>query len=292
MGRPRLNALFASLDQPEIRATEVVQCPACSMIYAYPMPDFPPEILARMYSQGYFQDYTPRWHRIRNVENPRRRFRKAQAALGRPVKRYLEVGAGEGFGLEAARSMGWEVHGQDISAQFAEQVQKRLGITLKLGVLTADSYPKGHFDFIYMDSVLEHVGDPILFMEVLKGYLAPGGVLYAVLPNEDSLPNLLKDSVHKLAGTGRTTRICPFDDSYHLLGFSPKSIRFLARRMDLDLVWLSCRGSYMHIEKFRGRGGLLRYAARRLMGLVYLACDGLDNGINLEVLFRAKGGAG
>ncbi len=288
MGIPRLNPLFSALEQPEIRESRVVQCLCCSLIYAYPMPNFPVEILARMYSQGYFQEYTPKWHRIRNVENPRRRFQKALDALGRPVQRYLEVGAGEGYGLEVAREMGWEVFGQDISLQFAEQVKKRLGITLQLGILNSETYPKGHFDFIYMDSVLEHVSDPINFMEILKGYLAPGGVLYVVLPNEDSLPNFFKDSLFKLFGSKYTSRICPFDDSYHLLGFSPRSIRFLAKQIDLDILWLSCRSSFMHIEKFRYGGGLLKYTLRRIIGLIYLACDCLDDGINLEVLFRDK----
>lgn len=287
MGAPRLNALFAGMGQPEIARTRVVQCRDCRMIYAYPMPDFPKEILDRMYSTGYFQDYTPRWHRIRNVENPRRRFARAQAALRRPVKRYLEVGAGEGWGLEAALKMGWEVHGQDFSLEFVAQVKKRLGIEMKAGLLTQDSYPAGHFDFIYMDSVLEHVADPLAFMDILKGYLAPGGVLYVVLPNEDSLPNLLKDAALRLKGSPHTTRICPFDDSYHLLGFSKASVRFLAGKMGLELVWQSARGSYMHIEKFRRQDDSLpRYAARRLFGLVYWACDALNDGINLEALFR------
>jgi SAM-dependent methyltransferase len=251
------------------------------------MPYFAKETLDKMYSTGYFQDYTPAWHRIRNVDNPKRRFRRAQAALGRPVGRYLEVGAGQGYGLEAALKMGWEVHGQDFSAEFVAQVRQRLGLDLLSGLLNKESFPAGHFDFIYMDSVLEHVADPLAFMDILKGYLAPGGVLYVVMPNENSLPNLLKDAVFRLMGSRRTTRICPFEDSYHLLGFSKASVRFLAAKTGLELVWQSCRGSYMHIEKFRRpQDGLAKYAARRLAGLVYLACDGLDDGLNLEALFR------
>jgi SAM-dependent methyltransferase len=289
LGYPRVNALFASLELPEIGRTGVAQCERCLMIYAYPMPHFSPQTLARMYSHGYFQDYTEEWHRIRNVENPMRRFRRAQEALGRPVKRYLEVGAGQGFGLEAARRMGWDVHGQDISAEFAAAIKQRLGIDIHLGPLEESSYPKGHFDFIYMDSVLEHVGDPIAFMETLKGLLAPGGVLYAVLPNEDSLPNFLKDSLYRLLRRRLTSRLCPFDDSYHLLGFSKPSARFLSKRMGMPIAYMSCGRSYMHIEKFKRVGeGASKRLARRALGLVYLACDLMDEGINLEIIFKAE----
>lgn len=50
-----------------------------------------------------------------------------------------------------------------------------------------DYQPDRKFDVILMGFVLEHVEDPELILNKYKKYLAPGGVIFAAVPNYESL---------------------------------------------------------------------------------------------------------
>lgn len=283
-GRPRLSALFKDLQLKEIDESLVVGCKQCGLVYVSPMPNFQPALLKRMYVNGYFAEYTPSWERIRSKKNPRRRLLLSQKYAKRPIRKFLEVGCGVGYGLEAALRLQWSVVAQDVSPDFAAVVKKRLGIEVHVGPLLKDSFPTEHFDIIYMDSVLEHVPEPLEFMKKILGFLAPGGVLYLVLPNERSLANTLKDACYKLLGTSKTSRIAPYVEPYHVVGYSKPAVQELAKRFSLEMPYLECRRSYRHLEQYTVNDGWVKYLFRRLLGLFYLFTDLVDQGINLEVM--------
>jgi len=287
LGIPRRDAIFGTMPDEGLAEIRVVECRACGCIYAYPMPDFNKALFDRMYSEGFFPQITKRWRTIRNELNPRRRFAAAQHQMTRPIKRYLDVGCGEGQALEQAKKAGYEVYAQDISALFARTVKKNTGITVDTREISKGSYQSDFFDLIYMDSVLEHVQNPREFLETITGFLAPGGVLYLIVPNEKSLMNHLKNTAYRLTGKPHTAMISPFKKPYHLVGFSRKSMRFLAHALSLRVVSLTCDKSYLHIDQvvYSGFKAKLPYRLlRKIAGLVYLFSDVVGMGSNLEAI--------
>jgi 2-polyprenyl-3-methyl-5-hydroxy-6-metoxy-1,4-benzoquinol methylase len=57
---------------------------------------------------------------------------------------------------------------------------------------------ENYFDFIYVDSVVEHVLNPVEYLTKIKSLLRPGGVIYIGIPNEDCLSNSIRKLIFKL----------------------------------------------------------------------------------------------
>ena len=291
IGRPRkVDDLFKSLNNPDLSSVRIVRCRRCSLLYTDPFPYFSDELLRKMYSNenNYFPELTPKMERVIHHENPLRRFQTAERHAKRPIQNYLEIGCGQGFGLKTARAKGWKISGQDVSPDFARIVKDHTGIDILIGTVKHDSFPSGAFDCIYVDSVLEHVPDPVEYMSFLYGFLAPGGVIYLTLPNEGSFQNICMDHVLALTGSNATSRTMPFFEPYHTMGFTKKSIVFLGEKIGLSIPFLECRYSYGHCERFKRPLTFLRTFKRISLAPFHVLADILNIGMNMEVVFVKK----
>ncbi|MFC1615907.1 class I SAM-dependent methyltransferase [Patescibacteria group bacterium] len=279
----RIDEIFSSISSPDVSDVKVVACDDCSLIYLDPFPFFSDELLSKMYSNEneYFPEVNPKLAEIIHKKNPERRFDKAEEYANKEIKNYLEIGCGEGHALKRAKERGWNVQGQDISADFASIVKGNTGIDIKVGAINEDSFAMDSFDFIYVDSVLEHVPNPIEYMTSLKKFLAPGGVIYLTLPNENSLPNMLIDFVQTMRGKKHTSRIMPFAEPYHILGFSQKSIRKMAEEVGLEVPEIMCGKTYYGLDRV-GKDNSLK---KRAASLMHDFADVIDMGMNMEVVF-------
>jgi SAM-dependent methyltransferase len=286
-GKPRhIDALFSGVLSPGETNAGIVQCRSCGLFYTEPFPRFSDDLLRRMYSgeNDYFREMTARMEHIVHRANPVRRLTAIEKHAARPVRRFLEIGCGEGFALEAARKRGWEVYGQEVSPGFAAIARERSGAEIMVGQITESSFPAESFDCIYIDSVLEHVADPMEFMKILCSFLAPGGVVYLTMPNEDSWFHAVVDAVLRLAGSRSTCRLMPFAPPYHVLGFSEKSLRYAAEKSGFGVRFLGRKYSYNHIRRLKGGFSVTGTIKRSLMGALYLLSDWAGNGTNMEAL--------
>lgn len=99
--------------------------------------------------------------------------------------RVLEAGFGAGHALAALRQAGWIVEGQELDA-VAYQAAKEKGWTVHLGDLATLNLPSETYDAVVGNHVLEHVYDPITFLQECRRILKPGGVIVFVTPNVNS----------------------------------------------------------------------------------------------------------
>ena len=97
-------------------------------------------------------------------------------------RRLLEIGVGSGSLLNAARAEGYEVLGCDLSDSICARVRRDYGITMHSEPLATLLDEKG-FDVIVMNHLLEHVQQPIQFLENVRCLLAPGGLVHIAVPN-------------------------------------------------------------------------------------------------------------
>ncbi|MCB9170922.1 MAG: class I SAM-dependent methyltransferase [Flavobacteriales bacterium] len=152
------------------------------MVYAHRMPT--PQELAAVYDN----------YPVRDELNPvtRTRFHALLQDMEkyRQLGRLLDVGAGSGYFLDAARERGWTTFGTEHDPAVVERCRQR-GAIMHQGPLDPANYPPGHFDVITSIEVIEHLVEPRHEVSHFFHLLRPGGLLYITTPNFRSLTHWL-----------------------------------------------------------------------------------------------------
>ncbi|HET9102219.1 MAG TPA: methyltransferase domain-containing protein [Solirubrobacteraceae bacterium] len=121
-----------------------------------------------------FQDY------LRRVSD--RRVRIVQRATGVRGGDWLDVGAGTGELLAAARARGWRVQGVEPERSAAEMSRAR-GLPVIVSELEGSGLPERSFDVVSAVHVLEHIPDSRRFLSTLARWARPGGHVVVEVPN-------------------------------------------------------------------------------------------------------------
>lgn len=261
----------------------IAVCLDCDLLRAEPMPHWSDADLQQIYGDGYFPAYSAAWERRRRHDIPARRLRRIERLLRAPGRSLLEIGAGEqAYMCAYAAARGWQVTAQEPSRHFAAALrQGRPALPILEGAFL-DLDPGRRWSVVYADSVLEHVPDPVPYFEQAARLLEPGGLLYFVSPNERSLANRLA-TWRQRRTTGVASELCPYAESFHLIGYSRRAVRALARRSGLRLVRFECRHDYAWLFTLEWQGGRRRWPLAAVRWLV----DRVGLGSNLEVVLRA-----
>ena len=188
----------------------------------------------------------------------RRRYEDLLRSLARyrETGRFLDVGCGGGFLVEAARDLGWRAEGVEPSRP-AVAFGRSLGLDLHLGTLDDHAFDAGAYDLITMMEVIEHVGDPVSLVRGAARLLRPGGALYLTTPNWGSFSR-------RFLGK----RWFPIARE-HLVLFDPATIRDALRRGGLEPIGVGSANVQPHelLARFRppsGTGSAPRCMARTM----------------------------
>ncbi len=224
----------------------VVRCPQCELVYVSPR--LRPEALQRLYDDaGYFEggvygsgvspspsssdDGAPSpGRRLSPAMLLQRTWTAGRLELvdrerGAPAGgRLLEVGAGYGLFLAAARSAGWTTSGVELSRTGAEHAQDTLGLDVFCGQLEDAPLEPG-FDVVCAWDTVEHVPDPLSFWRSARSLVAEDGVVLFSTPYVSSLPA-------RLLGT-RWWTLKPTEHIWH---FTPRTHALLLARAGLALT--------------------------------------------------------
>lgn len=104
-----------------------------------------------------------------------------------PGAKYLEIGCGFGFGLDyAITERGWAGRGIDPSP-FAAAGRDSLNLPIESRYFQPDEALGTDADVILASEVLEHIGEPLPFLQTLRRALAAGGMLALTTPNRARL---------------------------------------------------------------------------------------------------------
>ena len=146
--------------------------------------DPPPEL----YESGAYRPGTPRLHRF--VAPLLSLFDRQRLALLRPLApappRLLDVGAGRGRFVLAARAAGYDASGIEPSLRGVEAATAAGAPVDRVAIEQAAIAP-GSVDAVTLWHVLEHLDDPGGALERISRWLAPGGALLVGVPNLASL---------------------------------------------------------------------------------------------------------
>ena len=142
----------------------------------------------------------------------------------------LDVGCNTGFFLEVAKEHFKSVHGIDNSEKIRAYAEKITGVPIHLHF--DDELPK--FDVITLFDVIEHTEKPFDLIHKCFEYLNPGGLLLVYTPNHRSLS-------FDVLGTNNTQ----YFPSDHLFIISPKTVIYIASKMNARIPLLETRGTDM-----------------------------------------------
>lgn len=172
---------FAISDAHYGRTGAIYQCQACGFLECPEVPD-----VVRFYEAledpSYVASRPSRCLQARNL------LRAVSRLTRRPLPglRLLDVGAGSGPMVEAAREAGMRAEGIEPSVWLRNHAVQR-GLPVHLGVLPHPDV-RGLYDVVTLVDVIEHTTDPRQLLEQAARLLAPGGVVVLVTPDVSSVP--------------------------------------------------------------------------------------------------------
>jgi len=138
--------------------------------------------------------------------------------------RLLDVGCSIGLFLDLARERGWRGTGIEFAPRALAHARERYGLDVLDVPLDEAGFEDGSFDAVGLLSVLEHTNEPGRMLGDVARVLRPGGAVYVVVPNVDSLACRV---LHERART--------FDGRNHLVYFSPATLRDCLDRSGFDV---------------------------------------------------------
>lgn len=193
----------------EYKGHTIVKCSRCGLRYVNPRRLA--EENTKIYDdENYFARMVNDQHDLGELENyfltTLNTFRTLLPFCSDANPKILDVGTGTGFFLMVAKLMGFhQLAGSDLTDVNREELDK-FQIPLLAGdivempveqIAAESGLEQGGFDVIALNHVLEHVMDPNAFLGKLHQLLAPGGLLYVVVPNEGNLPSSWKSLISR-----------------------------------------------------------------------------------------------
>jgi SAM-dependent methyltransferase len=115
-----------------------------------------------------------------------------EGILGRPVRKVLEIGCGDGAWARAWLEEGCEYTGIEYLPKVAEDTRRRTGANILSGDFV-DINNIGPFDVGFCSQVLEHVTSAIPFLR-RAGEIC--SMVHIDVPNHDSLVSAVRKAVH------------------------------------------------------------------------------------------------
>ena len=215
-----------------VRSFNIVRCAVCRLVYVNPRLSV--HRLKKIYNapdyyDGGYPDYKSKRRFIRWESGAL--LRNIGRFMGKASGRILDVGCSFGYFLDAAREMGYEARGIEISEHASIYARDELGLDVKTWSLDEAVFDPEAFDVVTMWDVLEHLTDPQASLEKIHGWLRPGGILALATPNLGS----------PLARwtQGRWEQIKP---EYHLYYFTKDTVKDMCEAAGFSVLRISTIG--------------------------------------------------
>ena len=248
VGIPKVNSKYSEAIRHEYK---IVQCNNCETYYVDPEIDLSNKEWQVLYNEEYFPQMS-NWYAKNRAKDRIGRFNNLNIYVHEGEKKFLDVGCGEGHCLIEAIRKGWRAHGVDISDNRIPKARDN-SIKFYQSNLIDCHFPDNFFHIIYMDSVLEHVLNPLEYLLEIKRIMTKDGVVYIGIPNEDSLLNDIRKIFYSLKASDISPKLKPFETPYHVVGFNESSIQFILKSAQLEIKQIrnfACRLEFLRAKPF------------------------------------------
>ena len=182
----------------------MVRCRNCRLAATWPQPDA--ETLEAVYESG---DYLG----ARDIAKPDGWTERAEAILRLlPEGPLLDIGAGGGHLVAAARALGVHADGMDPSATARAVAMSTHGLSL-----LPELPSRAQYAAVTLIHVLEHTRDPLIELRHARRLLRPRGTLFVEVPHAGSVEMVRPAQARKI-----------LDLPVHLFHFTPTTLRRVA----------------------------------------------------------------
>lgn len=212
--------IFSARRLPDRQHYQWVRCASCSLLRSDPITD---QNLKELYTGSTF-DYGT------EIEGLKRTYLKLllNACKKNPPESVLEIGGGNGFFLEAVRTLGdVRVLGIEPSLDAIDKARSDIKPFLIQDVMRAGIVPNNSFDLCAMFHTLDHLPEPIEILNSCVDSLRLGGVLLVAVHNEKAFSA-------KVLG-----RKSPIFDVEHTHLYSKETAELLFRKLGLTQIKVS-----------------------------------------------------
>jgi 2-polyprenyl-3-methyl-5-hydroxy-6-metoxy-1,4-benzoquinol methylase len=172
---------------PELnwRHHQLLRCRACGLTYAWP-PEIPSGLYPEAYEEeGVYHEYVALASNARRDKIHLTWAMRSLLATVRPHGDLLDVGCATGSFLFAALQAGWRATGLEVSERAVALARDWTSATVHVGSIE-EFRPQQQFDVVTAWEILEHVVDPVVFIDRAVRLLKPGGILALSVPNWSS----------------------------------------------------------------------------------------------------------
>jgi SAM-dependent methyltransferase len=211
-----------------------VRCQECRLVFVNPQ--VREDVVLEEYRTAETNDL---WFDVltseRQLALDREKFGGVLDLLEQPYRgagRLLDVGCSIGLFLDMARERGWEGIGIEFAPRALAYAREEFGLEVLDVPLEDAGFEPESFDAVALLSVLEHTNEPRRMLADVARVLRPGGAVYIVVPNVDSLACRV---LHERART--------FDGRNHLVYFSPSTLRDCLDRSGFDMPYVTTKVS-------------------------------------------------
>lgn len=176
---------------------DIIECEVCGFKHVIPIPT--PEELHTLYKDEFYSTEKPKY--FKDVEEDvewwemtyRNYYQTFERYCKLEMRRLLEIGSGPGYFLKCGKELGWDVVGFEPSKQ-AYEYSTKFGLEIVNDFFSKNSVVEyGKFDVVYMNTVIEHLPDPISLLKIAKDVLNPNGIICIIAPNDyNPLQNILR----------------------------------------------------------------------------------------------------
>jgi SAM-dependent methyltransferase len=151
----------------------------------------------------------------REVEIRRKKIRFQLNKIDRFVsgKNVLDIGAGPGYFCKIAADLGWNATAVEISIAAQRCGEKYLGVTY----VPLVNIKENSMDAVICHHVLEHIPNPVEFLNSLSKILKKGGILAIHVPHQQPLDLLIKSLFKK-------QKLSCLYGNEHISGFTESSL--------------------------------------------------------------------
>jgi 2-polyprenyl-3-methyl-5-hydroxy-6-metoxy-1,4-benzoquinol methylase len=206
---------------------DFVQCRQCGLIFANPIPNFYTVI-----------EGNRAINMIQKTRGTLTQYRGGKE-FTLLLKRYknsgilLDVGCAEGFFLLGVEENSeWKAEGVDILPSAVKFANERLGVKVYEGTLSSLEGVDRYYHFIRMNNVIEHVFNPVAFLQKAYRLLQSSGMVYC------STPNGFQEGHHRRAANQRGLVLNLLEN--HFFCYLPKTLCEIFKACGFKIVKSYC----------------------------------------------------
>jgi len=218
----------------EKHGVPLVRCANCDLRFHTRIPADPNDVYQASDYTVYTKEETDDHFNYRRERFGRERIELLEKHCGDLAeKSLLDVGCGEGYFLSVAKESCARCVGSEFSAHLRAFAHEKTGLTIYSEPL--ETFPDRDFDIITAFDVIEHIPEPLLFIQAATDLLSPGGHILIYTPNFDSFSvRVMREHSSIVDGTE------------HVVLFNHTSLKKLGDRAGLQVVHTETRGLDIH----------------------------------------------